>query len=163
MSNSRRSLDRTAAPDGLKRRGGRILLLLLAVSFLLVHCMPFSESPDRVPNRPVTRSFDVREEVLRKAVDRVLVKKNYVLDPEQSTPHRVRTKWLHDGNYRSMAIADLRSLKRNESELTLRVLFEEKGFMSDAWNPVDKIGSDTYDMLMDEVSLENYRVLYEGG
>jgi hypothetical protein len=125
--------------------------------------MPLSYYPERVPNRPVTRSFDVREEVLRKAVERVLVGKDYVLDPEQSTPHHVRTKWLYDRSYRSMAIADLRSLKRSESEMTLRVLFEEKGFMSERWDPVDKIGSDTYDMLMDEVSLEGYRVLYEGG
>jgi hypothetical protein len=105
----------------------------------------------------------VREEVLRKAVERVLINKNYVLDPEQSTAHQVRTKWLHDGSYRSMAIADLRPLKRSESELTLRVLFEEKGFMSEVFNPLDEIGSDTYDMLMDEVSLEAYRVLYDGG
>jgi len=125
--------------------------------------MPLSDAREQVPNRPVTRSFDVREEVLRKAVERALVKKNYLLDPEQSTPHHVQTKWLHDGSYRSMAIADLRVLKRSESELTLRVLFEEKGFMSGRWDPVDEIGSDTYDMLMDEVSLEAYRVLYEGG
>jgi hypothetical protein len=125
--------------------------------------MPLSYYPERVPNRPVTRSFDVREEVLRKAVERVLINKNYVLDPEQSTAHQVRTKWLHDGSYRSMAIADLRPLKRSESELTLRVLFEEKGFMSEVFNPLDEIGSDTYDMLMDEVSLEAYRVLYDGG
>lgn len=156
-------MDRVAALDGLRRRGGRILPLLFAAGLLLAHCMPLSQYPERVPNRPVTRSFDVKEEVLRKAVERVLIKKSYVLDPEQSTAHQVRTKWLHDGSYRSMAIADLRSLKRSESELTLRVLFEEKGFMSERWDPVDKIGADTYDMLMDEVSLEGYRVLYEGG
>jgi hypothetical protein len=125
--------------------------------------MPLSNDPERVPNRPVTRRFDVREEVLRKAVERVLVKKNYVLDPGQSTPHHVRTKWLQDGSYRSMATADLRSLKRSESELTLRVLFEKKGVMSETWTPLDEIGSDTYDMLMDDVSLETYRVLYDGG
>jgi hypothetical protein len=163
MSNSRRSADSTCAPDGLRWRGRRILPLLFAVSLLLAHCMPLSNELDRVPNRPVTRSFDVKEEVLRKAVERVLVRKNYVLDPGQSTAHHIRTKWVQDGSYRSMAVADLRSLKRSESELTLRVLFEKKGFMSETWNPLDEIGVDTYDMLMNDVSMETYRVLYEGG
>jgi hypothetical protein len=163
MSNSQRNADRAGVPTGLRWRGGRILALLWALNLLLLQCMPLSETGETVPNYPATMSFGVKETVLRKAVERALVKKNYVLDREQSTPHQVRTKWLQEGSYRTMAVADLRALKKSESELTLRVLLEKQGFFSETWKPVDEIGSDTYNRLMDDISLEADRVLYEGG
>ena len=138
-------------------------LLLLGIGLVVVHCAPLSYEMEQMPNRPVTRTFEVKEEVLRKSVERVLAKKRYELDPERSTLHHLESRWLQDGSYRSMITAELRSLKRNQSELTLRVLLEQKGMWSDTWTPMDKIGIDVYDMLMDHVSTESYRVLYEGG
>lgn len=163
MSNSSRRTLARADRTRLRWMGGWIILLLLGISLLALHCTPLSHELEMVPNRPVTRTFEVREELLRKAVERVIAKKSYQVDPERSTAHHVQSKWLEEGLYRSMIAAELRSSRRNQSELTLRVLLEKKGTWSEIWRPFDEIGVDVYEMLMDEVSMESYRVLYDGG
>jgi len=149
---------------GSRRTLGWIaILLLLNLGSVIVQCTPLSREVEQVPNRPVTKAFDVNEGVLRKAVERVFAKKNYQLDPERSTAHHLQSRWLEEGSYRTMIIADLRSIKRSQSEVTLRVLLEEKKTWSEIWAPMDEIGIDVYDLLMDDVSIESYRVLYDGG
>lgn len=137
--------------------------MLLGMGLVIAQCTPLSHEMEQVPNRPVTKTFDVNEEVLRKAVERVFAKKNYLMDPERTTVHHLESRWLEEGSYRTMITADLRSIKRSQSELTLRVLLEKKGTWSEIWAPMDEIGVDVYDMLMDDVSMESYRVLYDGG
>jgi hypothetical protein len=162
MSNSSPGTAARAAQTGF-RSAGKWIFLLLGIGFLAVHCTPLSEVPEQAPNRPATRTFDVKEQVLRKAVERVFAKKNYQLDSERSTRDHVQSKWLEEGSWRTMITAELRALKRNQTELTLYVLFEKKGAWSEIWAPMDEIGIDVYDLLMDEVSMESYRVLYDGG
>jgi len=164
MSNSSGKKARRAVQVGSRWAGGWIIILLLVgMGFVIVQCTPLSHEAEQVPNRPVTRTFDVNEEMLRKAVERVFAKKNYQLDPERTTAHHLQSRWLEEGSYRTMIIADLRSIKRSQSEVTLRVLLEKKGTWSEIWVPMDEIGIDVYDLLMDEVSMESYRVLYDGG
>jgi hypothetical protein len=164
MSNSSGKKAERAVEVGSRCTGWwNIVLLLLGIGFVIVQCTPLSHEVERVPNRPVTRTFDVNEEVLRKAVERVFAKKNYRLDPERTTAHHLQSSWLEEGSYRTMIIADLRKLKRSQSEVTMRVLLEKKGMWSEIWVPMDEIGIDVYDVLMDDVSMEMYRVLYDGG
>jgi hypothetical protein len=148
---------------GSRWPGGWIILLVLGMGLVISQCTPLSYEMEQVPNRPVTKTFDVNEEVLRKAVERVFAKKSYQVDPERTTVHHLQSRWLEEGSYRTMITADLRSIKRSQSELTLRVLLEKKGTWSEIWAPMDEIGVDVYDMLMDDVSMESYRVLYDGG
>jgi len=163
MSNSSGKKAERAVQMGSRWTGGWIILLLLGMGLVILQCTPLSQEMELVPNRPVTKTFDVNEDVLRKAVERVFVKKNYQLDPERTTVHHLQSRWLEEGSYRTMITADLRSMKRSQGELTLRVLLEKKGTWSEIWAPMDEIGVDVYDMLMDEVSMESYRVLYDGG
>ncbi|MGE5312304.1 MAG: hypothetical protein ACM3MN_11235 [Nitrospirota bacterium] len=164
MSNSSGKKAERAVQVGSWWTGGWIIILLLVgMGFVIIQCTPLSQEVEQVPNRPVTRTFDVNEEMLRKAVERVFAKKNYQLDPERTTAHHLQSRWLEEGSYRTMIIADLRSIKRSQSEVTLRVLLEKKGAWSEIWAPMDEIGIDVYDLLMDEVSMESYRVLYDGG
>jgi hypothetical protein len=164
MSNSSGKKAERAVQVGSRWTGGWIIiLLLLGLGFVIVQCTPLSHDTEQVPNRPVTKTFDVNEEALRKAVERVFAKKNYQIDPERSTAHHLQSGWLEEGSYRTMIAADLRSIKRSQSELTLRVLLEKKGGWSEIWAPMDEIGIDVYDLLMDDVSMESYRVLYDGG
>jgi hypothetical protein len=164
MSNSSgRRADRAVRVGSRRPLGWVLIFLLFNLSSVIVQCTPLSHEAEQVPNRPVTKSFDVKEEVLRKAVERVFAKKHYQLDPERSTAQHLQSRWLEEGSYRSMIIADLRSIRRNQSELTLRVLLEKKKTWSEIWAPMDEIGIDVYDLLMDDVSMESYRVLYDGG
>jgi hypothetical protein len=164
MSNSSGKKAEMAVQVGSRWTGGWIvILLLLGMGTVIIHCTPLSHEVEQMPNRPVTKAFDVNEEILRKAVERVFAKKNYQLDPEQTTAHHLQSSWLEEGSYRTMIMADIRSTKRSQSELTLRVLLEKKGAWSEIWAPMDEIGIDVYDLLMDDVSMESYRVLYDGG
>jgi len=164
MSNSSGKKAERAVQVGPRLTGGwSIIFLLLGMGLVILQCTPLSHEVEQVPNRPVTKTFDVNEDVLRKAVERVFVKKNYQLDPERCTAHHLQSRWLEEGSYRTMITADLRSIKRSQSELTLRVLLEKKGTWSKVWAPMDEIGVDVYDLLMDDVSMESYRVLYDGG
>ena len=164
MSNSSGKKAGRLVQVGSRWTGGWVIfLLLLGLGSVLVQCTPLSHQPDQVPNRPKTETFDVHEGVLRKAVERVFAKKNYPLDPTVTTEHHLQSRWVEEGSYRTMIIADLRSLKKNQTQLTLRVVLEKKGMWSEVWTPMDEIGMDAYDLLMNDVSTESYRVLYDGG
>jgi hypothetical protein len=164
MSNSSgRRADRAVQVGSRRTLGWIIILLVINLGPVIVQCTPLSNDMQQVPNRPVTRTFEVNEEVLRKAAERVFAKKHYQLDPERTTVHHLQSRWLEQGSYRTMIIADLRSIKRSQSELTLQVLLEKKKTWSEIWAPMDEIGTDVYDLLMDDVSMESYRVLYDGG
>jgi hypothetical protein len=164
MSNSSgRGTDRGVPVRSRRPRVWIIIFLLVNLGAVVVQCTPLSQEARQMPNRPVTKGFDVNEDVLRKAVERVFAKKHYQLDPERSTLHHLQSRWLEEGSYRTIIIGDLRSIKRNQSDLTLQVLLEKKKTWSDVWVPMDEIGIDVYDLLMDDVSMESYRVLYDGG
>jgi hypothetical protein len=163
MSNSSGKKAERTVQVGSRWTGGLFIILLLLGLGSIVHCTPLSHQPEQVPNRPKTETFDVKEDVLRKAVERVFAKKNYQLDPKETTAHHLQSRWVEEGSYRTKILADLRSLKKNQTELTLRVLLEKKGMWSEVWTPMDEIGMDVYDLLMNDVSTESYRVLYEGG
>ncbi|UCG13239.1 MAG: hypothetical protein JSU72_01740 [Deltaproteobacteria bacterium] len=129
---------------------------------LLSFCTPLSHREESVPNRPVTKAFKARPDVLRKAVERALVNKNYGLETERSTFEHVETGWLRDGRYRSIVKGDIRPINRERTELTLTIIVEKKSLGKEVWNPWDEVGIDTYDQLMGDVEMEIYRVLYDG-
>ena len=114
-----------------------------------------------VANRPERTTFKVKPDVLREAVERALAKKNFTVDTKQSNHLHVQSQWLEDGGYRSMAIADINPESSSRSQLTLQIYLEKKALFSDEWKPLDTIGEDTYRVLLSDIEMECYRVLYE--
>jgi hypothetical protein len=114
-----------------------------------------------VENRPESITFQVKPDVLREAVVRALEKKKFTLDTKQSSHLHVQSQWLEDGGYRSMAIANIDPESRSRSQLTLQIYLEKKALFRDEWKPLDTIGEDTYRMLLSDIEMECYRVLYE--
>ena len=138
------------------------LLLLLSMIALLAGCTkPLSHRQEMVRNRPEKKVYKANTAVVREAAVRVLEKKKFYLDPEKSTPLHLETEWLEDGGYRSMAVIDIKALARSRTELELQMLLEKKVVFQDKWKPVDEIGADTYKMMLGDIEMECYRVLYD--
>ena len=147
---------------GCNGRSLLLFLLLLSMPTFLAYCTkPLTHRQEMVANRPQTKVFRLKPDVVREAVKRVLEKKKFYLDPEKSTPLHLETEWLEDGGYRSMAVIDIKPLARSRTELELKMLLEKKVVFKDKWKPVDEIGADTYKMMLGDIEMECYRVLYD--
>jgi hypothetical protein len=133
----------------------------MGMAIILVHCSkPLTHRQVMVTNRPEKKVFKMKADVVREALEKVLEKKKFVLAAKQSNRLHLETEWLEDGGYRSRAVADIKPLAQSKTELTLFMYLEEKRLFSDEWEPMDEIGEDTYRMLMADIEMECYRVLY---
>jgi hypothetical protein len=144
--------------------GRRLLLflLLLGLAILLDQCStPGSHRQEMVANRPQKKVFKVKPDVVKEAVERVLEKKKFTLDAKQSNEVHIETEWLEDGGYRTMAVADIKPLSKGQTNLKVRLQLEKKLMFRNEWEPMDEIPEDTYKIMLSDIELECYRVLYD--
>ena len=150
----------------LKKKRNKRFHLLIVVSIalvLLTNCAANNPARTNAGSRPETRAFDMKSSVVMKAVKRILEKKQYTQNPERTNRQHLETEWAQTGSYRNMIKADVKSLAKNRSELTIQLILEKKNLWRESWQPADKIKKDIYNNFMDDVLMECYRVLYEGG
>ena len=139
-----------------------LFLLLLSMPAFLAYCTkPLTHRQEMVANRPQKKVFRLKPDVVREAVERVLEKKKFTLDTRQGNELHIQTEWLEDGGYRSMVVADIKQLARSKTELKLQMFLEQKLVFRDKWKPMDEIGEDTYKIMLSDIELECYRVLYD--
>lgn len=139
-----------------------LFLLLLSMPAFLAHCTkPLTHRQEMVANRPQTKVFRLKPDVVREAVKRALEKKKFTLDTRQTNELHIQTEWLEDGGYRSMIVADIKPLARSKTELKLQMFLEQKLVFRDQWKPLDEIGEDTYKIMLSDIEMECYRVLYD--
>ena len=139
-----------------------LFLLLLSMATLLANCTkPMSQQSETVSNRPETKVFKMKPDVLREALERYMDKNKFSVDTERSSPLHVQTKWLEDDSHRTMLVADMKPLSRSKTELKLQMFLEEKPMLQDKWKPTDEIGADTYRRMLGDIEMECYRVLYD--
>jgi hypothetical protein len=128
----------------------------------LAHCSkPLTHKQVMISNRPETKVFKMKPDVVREAVKRALEKKQFILVPKQSNELHLETEWLEEKGYRSRVEADIKVLSRSKTELTLMMHLEKKLVFLNKWKPTDEIGEDTYRILMGDIEMECYRVLYD--
>jgi hypothetical protein len=132
------------------------------MTVLLTHCAPMSHKQEWVPNRPETRVLPAKPEVAKEAVERVLVGKNYSLNTQKSSSLHLQSEWQKEGKYRNMVKADLKPVGKSKTEVRLHMVIQEKKMFKEEWVTMDKVGEDTYRILMGDIEMECYRVLYEG-
>jgi hypothetical protein len=139
-----------------------LLFILMGMVIVLVHCSkPLSHRQAMVNNRPEKKVFKMKPGVVREALEKVLEKQKFVLAAKQSNELHLETEWLEDGGYRSRVEADIQPLSQSKTELTVFVYLEEKRIFRDEWEPMDEIPEDTYRILMGDIEMECYRVLYD--
>ena len=141
----------------------KTLLLLASLLMILSSCLPHSQRQETVLNRPLNQTFKMKPNVVRQGVERVLAKKEFSLDTKQSSFLHLETEWLREGRYRSKVKADIKPTGKGHTELTLHLYLEKKKFWSEDWVPMGEVGTDVYDGLMNDIQMESYRVLYDGG
>ena len=142
--------------------GNVSLLILLSLVALLTQCAPLTQKQEMVPNQPETRVMPAKSEVVRTALERALVKKHYSLNDEKSNSLHVQTEWLEEGKHRNMIKADLKPVGKNKTEVTLQVFIQKRKLFKEEWEPMDVVGEDTYRIIMGDLEMECYRVLYDG-
>ena len=139
-----------------------LLFILMGMVIFLVHCStPMSHKQVMVTNRPEKKVFKLKPDVVREAVERALEKKKFILAAKQSNELHLETEWLEDQGYRSRVEADIEPLSRSKTKLTILMYLEQKPVFKDEWEPMDEIGEDTYKILMGDIEMECYRVLYD--
>jgi hypothetical protein len=144
------------------RRSLLLCLLLLCLPSFLTHCTkPLTHRQETVANKPQEKVLRLKSDVVKEAVERVLEKKKFTLDDKQSNELRVQTEWLEDNGYRSMAVVELKPLKKNHTQLKVRLQLEKKLMFRNEWEPMDEIGQDTYRIMINDIEMECYRVLYD--
>ncbi len=139
-----------------------LFLLLLSMPAFLAYCTkPLTHRQEMVANRPQKKVFKFKPDVVKEAVERVLEKKKFYLDTRQTNELHIQTEWLEDGGYRSMVVADIKQLARSKTELKLQMFLEQKLVFRDKWKPMDEIGEDTYKIMLSDIEMECFRVLYD--
>ena len=139
-----------------------LLFILMGMVIFLVHCTkPMTHKQEMVTNRPEKKVFKMKPDVVREAVERALEKKKFILTAKQSNELHLETEWLEDQGYRSRVEADIEPLSRSKTQLTVMMYLEQKLVFKDEWKPMDEIGEDTYRILMGDIEMECYRVLYD--
>jgi hypothetical protein len=139
-----------------------LLFILMGLVIFLSHCpAPMTQKQTMAPNRPEKKVFNMKPEVVKEAVQRALEKKKFILAAKQSNELHLETEWLEDQGYRSKVEVDLEPLSRSKTQLTLTMYLEKKLLFQDKWEPMDEIGEDTYKILLGEIEMECYRVLYD--
>ena len=139
-----------------------LFLLLLSMPTFLAYCTkPLTHRQEMVTNRPQKKVFRLKHDVVKEAVERVLEKKKFYLDTRQSSELHIQTEWLEESGYRSMAVVDIKPLRKSQTELKLQLYLEEKLMFRDKWEPMDEIGEDTYKIMLSDIEMECYRVLYD--
>jgi hypothetical protein len=139
-----------------------LCLLLLSMPIFLTHCTkPLTHRQEMVKNKPQKKVLKLKPDVVKEAVERVLEDKKFTLDTKQSNELRIQTEWLEDSGYRSMAVVDLKPLKRNQTQLKVHLQLEKKLMFRGEWEPMDEIGEDTYRIMLNDIEMECYRVLYD--
>ena len=137
-------------------------MVFMGMIVLLAHCsMPISQKQEMTTNRPEKRVLPMRPQIVREAVLKILEKRNFTLAATQSNDLHLETEWLEDQGYRTRVEADLKPLSRSKTELTLTMYLEEKLLLRDKWEPMDTIGEDTYRIMLGDIEMECYRVLYD--
>ena len=139
-----------------------LFLLLLSMPIFLAYCTkPLTHRQEMVANRSQKKVYKLKSDVVKEAVERVLEKKKFYLDTRQSNELHIQTEWLEESGYRSMAVVDIKPLRRNQTELKLQLYLEKKLMFRDKWEPMDEIGEDTYKIMLSDIEMECYRVLYD--
>ena len=139
-----------------------LLFILMGMVIFLFHCnVPMTHKQVMATNRPEKKVFKMKPDVVREAVERALEKKKFILAAEQSNELHLETEWLEDQGYRSRVEADIKPLSRSKTQLTVIMYLEEKLVFKDEWEPMDEIGEDSYKILMGDIEMECYRVLYD--
>ena len=119
------------------------------------------ESADGLPAKEKnTRTLEFDEKIILRAVTSILKERGFEEPKVDSEKGKVETNYVVEGDYRTRVEATVKKIARNEGEVTLSIITEQKSYSG--WKPKNIVGKDQYDKFFDEIEMQSYRELAKG-
>ena len=135
-------------------------MLSLLIGLLLTGCP--EESQDGLPMKiKNTRILEFNEKILIKAIASILKERGFENPKVDLEKGKVETDYIVEGDYRTRVEAAVKKNGRNEGEVTLSVITEQKS--SSGWKPKNIMDKAQYDKFFEEIEMQSYRELAKGG
>ena len=149
---------RNTLEKGRRRGKGLSCLVGVLCLFNLISC---SHTPQGLPEPGrESRIFDVKEEIIFRALTRVLKDRGFG-DPEVNREKGTfTTDYLVQENWRFKVEGEVKKVSKREREVVLSFATEEKS--SSGWKPKKILGKAQYEKIFDELEMQIYRELSKG-
>jgi hypothetical protein len=144
-----------------KRRGRGQGLICLFVVLSLQSLISCSHVPQGlpVPDRE-SRIFDVKEEIIFRALTRVLKDRGFGVAEVNQEKGTIITDYIVQENWRFKVEGEVKKVSKREREVFLTLTTEEQS--SSGWKPRKLLGKEQYEKLFDELEMQIYRELSKG-
>jgi hypothetical protein len=133
----------------------------LVVVLCLLSSISCSHTPQALPKLDRdSRIFDVREEIIFRALTRVLKDRGFGEPKVNQEKGTIVTDYAVQDNWRFKVEGEVKKVSKREREVSLTLTTEEKS--SSGWKPRKILGKEQYEKLFDELEMQIYRELSKG-
>ena len=149
---------RNTLEKGRRRGKGISWLVGVLCLFNLISC---SHTPQGLPEPDrENRIFDVKEEIIFRALTRVLKDRGFGEPEVNREKGTFTTDYLVQENWRFKVEGEVKKVSKREREVVLSFATEEKS--SSGWKPKKILGKAQYEKIFDELEMQIYRELSKG-
>jgi len=113
--------------------------------------------PAKIKN---TRVLEFKDTIILRAINSILKERGYENPKVDSEKGRVETDYFVEGDFRTRVEATVKKIGRNEGEVTLSVITEQKS--SSGWKPKNIMDKAQYDKFFEEIEMQSYREIAKG-
>jgi hypothetical protein len=119
------------------------------------------ESLDGLPAKiKNTRVLEFKDTIILRAITSILKERGYENPKVDLGKGKVETDYVVEGDFRTRVEATVKKIGRNEGEVTLSVITEQKS--SSGWKPKNIMDKAQYDKFFDEIEMQSYREIAKG-
>ena len=113
--------------------------------------------PAKIKN---TRVLEFKDTIILRAITSILKERGYENPKVDLGKGKVETDYVVEGDFRTRVEATAKKIGRNEAEVTLSVITEQKS--SSGWKPKNIMDKAQYDKFFDEIEMQSYREIAKG-
>ena len=140
------------------RIGKRLPCLIVLFLLILISC---AHTPEGLPKPDrESRIFDVKEEIISRALTRVLRDRGFKNPEVNQEKGTFATDYVVQENWRFKVEGEVKKIGKREREVVLSIITEEKA--SSGWKPKKILGKEQYEKFFDELEMQIYRDLSRG-
>ncbi len=113
--------------------------------------------PAKIKN---TRVLEFKDTIILRAISSILQERGYGNPKVDLEKGKLETDYFVEGDFRTRFEATVKKIGRNEGEVTLSVITEQKS--SSGWKPKNIMDKAQYDKFFDEIEMQSYREIAKG-
>ncbi len=136
----------------------------MGVGLFLFACAHAPEEPPVLESEKNSQVFEASEKIIIRALTQVLKERGFGQSKveKKGEESRLDTEYVTQEDWRTKAEATVKKLNRKESEVTLKIITEQKKSGSSEWKPKKIMGKDQYEKLFNEIDMQIYREMGKG-